>query len=558
MSITTLPCAPSPATFPVLADSATPDKKTDSSYKRPERPNTLVEGSHTKAVLTPEGASPAYFKAPLQHNKELEKSITDFVQPKSPNEITSQQVQAHIEEKFGFTIDPDKTFLVTIIYDNRTPLSPYKGYIVQKISLTDAARRNIQGYGLPFTTGHRSPSKNYYDGAPPFEIDQKSRHKEPPSADGTFPAPDVMHTTWFQGIYTEPYSGSPNTYDVSNQMRMDPEVFKQMVWDNAYKKPYDNYLDAYWNPQTRTQFAGVAKTAYLKAAHEQHHDGSLTENDRKIAMRVAGLPPDKTYLSATPDDLKQPYVSDPNLETKFLTFNGFESRMFYTRDKTTQRTLLYIPGYIPPLKGFNSPEEMNRWLGKQLEDPFKAEALKFNFRPEDRPNYGRWVGLDARMDSTSKQLKENLVSKESQEERGFWKEGGLFDGKVVNTDPFEELQYRTEKATKSATSQQFVLNSDVTKNQIMTGVKVASYGLLLLTPLGVAFAPVGIALTLANVALGATQIAIGVDDKLNSRPGADDRILSGLLNTAKPILSEGLGRAFSPVSRIIKGFILKP
>ncbi|MGU9857483.1 dermonecrotic toxin domain-containing protein [Pseudomonas sp. LF245] len=557
MSITTLPSAPSTTALPLLADSSTPDKNTDRSYKRPERPNTLVEASHAKAVLTPEGASPAYFKAPLQHNKKLEKSITDFVPPKSPNEITSEQVQAHIEEKFGFTIDPDKTFLVTIVYDHRTA-PPYKGYIVQKISLTEAARRNIQDYGLPFTTGHRSPLKNYYDGAPPFEIDQKSRHNETPSADGTFPAPDAMHTTWFQGIYTEPYPGSPNTYDVSNQMHMDPEAFKQMVWDNAYKKPYDNYLDTYWSPQTRTQFAGAAKTAYMKAAHEQHHDGSLTEDDRKIAMRVAGLPPDKTYLSATPDDLKQPYVSDPNLETKFLTFNGFESRMFYTRDKTTHRTLLYIPGYTPPLKGFNSPEEMNRWLGKQLEDPAKAEALKFNFRPEDRPNYGKWVGLDARMDVTSKRLKESLVSKESQEELGFWKEGGLFDGKFVNTDPFEELQYRTEKATKSATHQQFVLNSDVTKNQIMAGVRAASYGLLLLTPLGIAFAPAGIALTLASVALGVTQTAIGIDDKLNARPGADDRILKGLLNTAKPILSDGMGRAFSPVSRIIRGFILKP
>ena len=85
---------------------------------------------------------------------------------------------------------------------------------------------------------------------------------------------------------------------------MDPEAFKQMVWDNAYKKPYDNYLETYWNPQTRTQFTGAAKTAYLKSAHEQHHDGSLTEDDRKIAMHVAGLPPGKTYLSATPDDLK--------------------------------------------------------------------------------------------------------------------------------------------------------------------------------------------------------------------------------------------------------------
>ncbi|MGY2374147.1 dermonecrotic toxin domain-containing protein [Pseudomonas sp. SDO524_S393] len=516
--------------------------------------------TQTKATLKPEWASEAYFQEPVKRNVRLDNLARSYTPIKSDNEITSEQVKAHIAEKFGITnIDPDHTYLVTIVFNHKNDKEPNKGVITQKISLTEAARLNVQDIHLPFFSGPDSRSE-YLGGPPPIEIDKKSRHTDTASADGTYPTPEnVTYNKWTHGIYIEPNPGAPNTYDASNYVPIDPEEFKKMVWDHTYKKPYDDYLNSYWTGKTRREYIDTATVTYLLGAHIQHHNKSLTEHDRQIAMRAAGVSPDKTYLSTTPEDLVRPYKSDPDLETKFLTFNGYASRMFYSRDKTTQRTLLYIPGQMPPLQGFDSVEAMHRWLGEQLKDPQKADALKIQFRPEDRVSVGPVagslggvsLGVDKLIDLMTDRLN-NRISEETQEELRFWKEGIVFDGEVIKGNPFEELQYRTEKAAKAASDQRFVLNSDHTKDNVISWLKMASYGLLLLAPLGMAFPPVGVAITVGSVALGATELGIGIDDKINNRPGATERIFSGAFNTGKPILFEGFGRAFTPISGAIK------
>ncbi|AZE61502.1 MULTISPECIES: dermonecrotic toxin domain-containing protein [Pseudomonas fluorescens group] len=534
-------------------------------YKRPAFLDTLSEASQDKAVLTPEGASRAYFDAPVKRNEALDDYARNYTPIKTPNEVTSEQVKAHIEATFGFIdVDPDKTFLMTIVFNHKSDKEHNKGVINQKISLTDAARLNIQGIELPYFSGPSSRSE-YREGPPLITIDPKSRHTGPPSPDGQYSVPNnFTYNKWTHGIYLEPYPGAPDIYDHSNHHPIPPEEFKQMVWDNAYKKPYDNYLKDYWNANTRAQFTATSTIAYLTAAHIQHHEKSLTENDRKIAMGVAGLHPDKTYLSATPDDFKQPYKADPNLESKFLMFNGFESRMFYTRDKTTGRILLYVPGLLPPLQGFDSVEPMNRWLGEQLRDPEKREPFKLLFRPQDRPSsgpmfgpFGGWsLGVDKKIDQIADDL-DHYVSQETQESYGYWKEGGLFDGKVFKGNPFEELQLRTEQAAKAATDQLFVLNSDHEKNTAMKWLKIASYGLIALAPLGMAFPPFGVALTAAATSLGAAELGIGIDDHINNRPSAPERIVSGVVSTLKPLMSEGFGKAFAPITKSFANAVFK-
>lgn len=565
MSITSTTSTPSQAPVPPAAVHANEGDKAEKPGTLAYWLSALYHQAQTKAVLTSEGASKAYFQEPIKRNKALDELARNYTPLKSVNEITSEQVKAHIAEKFGLVdVDPDTTFLVTIVFNHKSDKEPNKGVITQKISLTDAARLNIQGIKLPFFSGSDSHSE-YREGPPLITIDETSRHNDIPSADGTYKtAENFTYNKWTHGIYKAPFPGAPNTYDHSNHVPIDPKEFKQMVWDNAYKKPYDNYLENYWNANTRSEFTATATIAYLTSAHILHHDKSLTENDRKIASGVAGLPPDKTYLSATPDDFKQPYKADPNLETKLLKFDRFESRMFYTRDITTGRTLLYISGQMPAQQGFDSVEAMYRALGEQLKDPQKAEALKIQFRPEDRPSVGPVagplggvsLGSDARIDFMTNQLNHH-ASEETQESLGFWKEGGVFSGQVIKGNPFEELQHRTEKATKAATDHQFILNSDHTKNKVVDWLKIASYGLLVFAPLGLAFPPVGVALTVASTGLGAAELGIGIDDNIHNRPGGTERIFSGAFNTVKPLFSEGFGRAFTPVSGAIKTVVFK-
>lgn len=494
----------------------------------------------------------AYFKAPVSVNKAVEQLRTDYTPPKTPDQVTSLEVRRQLKERFGKDIDPDKTYLVSIHYDHRTNTPPYSGVIVQKISLTQAARLNQQD-----EPSYNGAIRSKEDG--PFEIRESSRHTEEPDALGMFPRPNESgFTSHFQGIYTEPQPGSKNIYDASNRVDISAADFKQMVWDNSYKTPYDQYLENYWNNNTRHTYSQASRGAFLKASHTQHHDQSLTENDRKIAMGVAGLPADKSYSSLTSNDLEQPYKADPNLETKFLTFKGYKMRAFYTQDKSTGRVLLYLPDQASMLKGFDSKTEMNKWLAEQLKDPEKFENFKLYFRPQDLPNEFISKGVDAHIEQTREWLKQDGLPVSKQEKLGYFNEGGLFDGETVQGNPFEELQQRTEQDLKSATDFQFVLNRDYKANTAIKYLSWAKYGLLLLAPLGLAYPPLGIALTAASVGLGGAELGFGIDSHVNKRPNADKRIIKGALNTISPIASSGMGNAFKPISSALKLLAMKP
>ncbi|WP_411380523.1 dermonecrotic toxin domain-containing protein [Pseudomonas sp. MPB26] len=534
-----------------MTTQALSKKPSSSSIQAPATTPIAQSDTDNKATGTAHSFPPAYFKAPVQSNEAVEQRLRAYTKPLTANQVTSVHVRRQIMEK-GKDLDPDKTFLVTIAYDHRTNTPPYKGVIVQKISLTDAAKLNIQDVDLPSRMGKRTGE----DG--PFQIKPSSRHNETPTATGTFELPDQESgfTSYYQGIYTEPAQGSENVYDQHNKVDIPPADFKQMVWEYSYKTPYDEYLDDYWDNNSRHAYKSAATGAYLKTAHTQHHDGSLSENDRRIAMGVAGLPADKKYADLNDHDLSQPYKADPNLETKFLTFNGFEMRAFYTRDKTTGRVLLYLPGQTPALKGFNAVQDMNKWLGEQVKDPQKAAALKFYFRPQDRPTEFRTLGADARLDFVGSFLAGDFPE-EKKQKQGYWEEGGLFGGQVTHGNPFEEMQRRTEADTKAATSQQFVLNRDVKEQIAFKYLNYASYGLILLAPLGVAFPPVGAALTGVAIGIGAAKLGIGIDSYNNGRPGADKRVVEGIRDVLKPLFVEGFGQAGKPISAFIKGLVFK-
>lgn len=497
-----------------------------------------------KKKLTPEGATPEYFNEPLPRNNALDSAAQDNYKPiKSPNQHTAVHIKGQIKHKWGIDLDPEKTYLVTIAYDNSQ--KPYKGSIVQKISLADAARSNVQGNPMSM----KVPKLPEGAAPPSIEIEPISRHNEPPGADGTFPLPpEKGYRTHYQGIYTEPSSESANKYSADNHVPIPAADFQQMVWDHSYKKPYDNYLDFYWSHNnTRDAYTTLSKISFLKAAHKQHHEQSLDEESRKIAMRLGGIPKNETYMDASAQTLNKPYVPDPDLETKVLTFNGFKSiDIFYTRDTKTNKTLLYIPGNSSPLHAFDSPAAMNEWLGEQLKDKEKAEAFRKHFSQSIQGSSLFKAGFEKSLELFHQRLQQpGHVAFHKQ--RGDWKEGEIFGGDKIEGDPFKELQRNTESAMKESTSQQFVLNSDRTKNQILKAGKYLDIMLLFATPLGIALPPVGILLTGLNIASGVLKLGVGIDDKVHNRPDADNRITYGVFNAIKPVVTAGLGNAIKPV-----------
>lgn len=554
-SLSTSPPSYTPPT-PTQSDSAPPPQE----YRIWHFPDFSIDikvGPNNK-TLHPEGATPEYFTNPLPRNNAVESAITDKYRPlKSASQHTAIHVKAQIKQRFGVDVDPEKTYLITFAYDKNTV--PHKAVITQKISLADAARLNIQdtprpeGMSRVHDTSAKTPSTS-------FEIQPYSQHTATPGENGTFKRPITGNfNAYYHGIYTDPSPDAPNTYGKDQQLPIPPAGFKDMVLHHAYKKPYDQYLNDYWSlNNNRENYTVLNRLAYLKSAHIQHHEQSLDEDGWKIAMRLTGIPPNETYLDFDGSTVNKPYQVDPNLVTKFLTFRGIPStNIFYTQDINTKKTLLYIPGNSSPIHAFDSPDAMNKWLANELRDEKKAEAFRQHFSPKDYPSSLFYKGFDKQM-SVFRARIEETGAVDFNETQDWWKEGGTFDGETIKGDPFKELQRRTEKVMAANTSDQFVLNADLAKNQVLGALKILNVALMFLMPLGVALPPVGLLLTSLSVTSGLIEAGIGIDDKVQDRPGATDRITFGLFNALKPIFTAGLGKGVPPLGGVVGKTVLNP
>ena len=506
----------------------------------------------------PDGAPASDYRDSFVRNPGLENHITD-TSPlvRGPRHLVAAHVKYQIKQQFGLDVDPDKTYLTTIAYNHTSYKRPHKGYIIRKISLTDAAMRNIQGEELPSGMPLFRYS-TYKNGKPSFDIQENSRHsKDQPSINGVFDAPDGERiSTHYTGIYTEPTSSSPNSYSAENQVPLSPDDFMKMTWDHAYKKPYDTYIDQYWDTN-RKAYPTRIKFNFLQAASQQYHHHSLSKEDLRLAERAAGTPHGKSFAQLTPDDLNKPYQPDPDLEIKFLSYSGAQSSdVFYVRDKKTQRTLLFMPGNDPQIIPSDSPKEMNKWLGAHIAAPHNENSFLSHFLMDDAPSTLFYGGIQKRL-----QIHQHLAKEQGAdayyERLHAWEEGGMFAGKTVG-DPFKETQKRTESATRSDAYYQFVLNTDHTKNTVIKALGYLSLGTTVLAPLGFAFPPVGYLLTAFSLGAGLGRVGIGIDDTVNNRPGGPDRILDGAWRTVTPIATSALGNAAAPFANAVKNFSLKP
>lgn len=541
MSISVAPTSPGiPSHSPPPAQN-TPDTSRQEAWE----PDEASIRANKKEQHRTDNANAEFHQPNLRRNHLVESYAKSNNKPmRTPGNFTAEQVKAQIEKKWGVTVDPEKTYMVTFAFDNRTDARPFEAVIVQKISLADAARLNKQAVELPPNV----PPQRYKGDDASFEIQDNSRHKDVSSTE-VAPAPNLAgRTHYYQAIYTDPTDNAGERYDSSNKVEIPVDDFREMVWNHGYQGPYKKYLQFYWNQNgTREAYSAHAKTEFMSAAYKQHFDKSLTDDDRKTAATLLGIPADKAYEDIDIEDLQKPYEKPNQLETKFLTFNGYKSNdIFYTTNKSTNRTLLHIPGNSPPLHGFDSPESMNKWLAAQLMEPAKAEAFKDHFSLDDRASSQWSKGIDARLNLLRQTLDEP-GSLDAAGKRGYWKEGGTFDGEVIHTNPFDEAQQRIEQASYSNADHQFVLNADITKNQVVKSLHWLSMGAFALTPVGVALPPVGILTSLFAVGAGAGELAIGIDDKLNHRPGATDRISNGTFNSIKPLLSKPITMAAAPV-----------
>lgn len=446
-------------------------------------------------------------------------------------------VQDMVKKKWGSTVDPDNTFIVTFKYNTHQG-KPYPAKIVSKVSLTQAFIKNSQNI-----LDKERTTVPYYTGGPEIKLVDTLEKVVP----GTFDLKDrispgnesahVTHT--YQGVYANDPS-KPATYGPSTQLPFSVDDLKTEIYSSDFQRSHTEFLNDFWD-KNDAHYPTLVKASLLKAAHSQAQEGTLLNKDKQLLFRGMGLDPDQpAWADTTLESLQQPPRRNPDVSIGLLTLGRYQSTdiMVITdkkgevkEGKTFHRTLLYVPGNSSPIHTFDSPEQMKATLASWAADPVKREALLQHFNMNERTGSVWHAGTGETL--------EGLGAWPKSGRRYKWDPAETISV-VQQADPFTEVRER--QRTRSYADSDFLItsNNDVNKAWVEKYLSKAAMLAMLVTPLAFVAPEVAIALDVLAVASGAAEVGIGTDDIAHGKPGGVGKVIFGVINAAIPAVVRGI------------------
>ncbi|NVZ52308.1 sugar-binding protein [Pseudomonas sp. B6002] len=496
-----------------------------------ESSNDSVSASGEKSPLD---SNPLIDRSVLGKNDRIDRYLnahaSDFM---TPEKEMAKILSSELKHRWKMEVDPDKTFLVTFKDGERNEKS-----VVEKVTLTQAALNNSQGVPIENNNSWFQKVGQYFSPLV-FSYNKVAEAIESSHAE--------------QGIYRQPASYTDSPYSASTRLDIPVADFKALVWDTDRTQLYKNTLTAFWGKQTES-YAALSKISFVKAVKLQSLEGTLGEEETKLALRVIGPFAQKPWTELSAQDFTRCTLQDPNLNVGLLSVNGMTSTdLMSVTDKKTQLTLLHIPGNSSPLHRFDNPEQMRRWLAKQAADPVKRAALMTHFSLEDQADksfsdgvYQSLQGLGAWSDAQGKQG--FSLSKLND-----WSPGRYITVDPLSGDPFQQIMTRQKARSFSDADSAIVSDRDYTKTKITEGIEEAAKVALFMTPLALVMPEVALALDAFYLAAGATEMGIGIVDVARGKSKGTDRIVFGVLNAVPPLVTHGAGslaRALKPEGEV--------
>lgn len=478
--------------------------------------------------------------ATQQINYFIRKVLADFP---IPAEIAAHWVRDRIKEYWNEELDPDTTLLVTLEYNIDNPHTAFNAVIVQSMTLTEAMLSSAPPapQGMINTTGFSTI-------APFFKV----VNELPRLLDNRIPAQfneEWMVAGWipprrYEALYLE---SAPQAYDARTQLSIPPAEFRSRVYSNSFEQTYDTALNQFWDKHLK-HYKTLMRAAFIKGYLHQFNEFSLTQAERNIAARAAGVVTDKTLDSLTLGDLQATYTPDKNLSLRLLRIYKSEATDILTiTDNPSGITLLYIPGNSSPFHGFNNAASMKTWLVNLAKDAPRRQSLASHFEPDALDSGLIYSGVEEALVGMA-------VYPKSAPTPGFFNQlmhNGYWDPEpTINNDtygclsgnPFDYMtrQIKARIAKLSANSTRSPL--DVHKSD---AINILEKACLLALPISLTMGTAFIA-EFCFVTLGAVEMTLGVDDLFKGKAGATERIVFGALNAA-PVVIYGMG---SDVTRL--------
>ncbi|AZE88011.1 membrane-targeted effector domain-containing toxin [Pseudomonas orientalis] len=480
----------------------------------------------------------------LQHiNHFVRKVLADFP---VPGAIAAQLLYEYLQPFTQEQLDPDTTFLTTLEYNLDNPNAPYTAVIVQSMSLTEAMICNApQAPGGMINTTGFSTTAPYFNIV--SELPRLMDNRIPQMFNEEFITSGWIPPRRYEALYRQ---SEPQVYDPTTQLEISPAALRKVIDSSSFEQTYDKAVTLFWS-EHRDNYTTLMRIAFTKAYLNQYEEFTLTEAERQLAARAAGIGVDKDSGNLTLEDFQAPYSPDQNLSVRVLRIHQFEATDILTiTDNQSQITLLYIPGNSSPIHGFNTPADMRKALVKVARDPTERKALTHHFEPDSidsgllyRGVEEALIGLAMYPESSSPPGFFNSLL-----HNGYWDPEQYINNPMypaLRSDPFAFVarQIRTRIAKMAAKT--IVSPLDTFKADTLDTLDKAC---LLAIPVALTMGTALLA-EFCFVTSGLAGMAIGVDDVLKDKPHAVERIVFGALN-ALPVVIHGISKGVNSLESL--------
>ncbi|MGF6091725.1 dermonecrotic toxin domain-containing protein [Pseudomonas sp. 18173] len=385
---------------------------------------------------------------PALHLRDELKTAVATALPQTPEQFGAQLIR----EKWGQDIDPDSALLVTLDYDTDASAGRgaiHQGRVNNSRTLVQAMLSNYQ------TVADGRFGETAFGLYTPPDIGPEI-HVVGPVDDAAAKAVDYYHD--YEGIYR---STTPQTYGPSTQIALRPADFKKWVWELDLQSRYQACLEQAWPSAERIVRAEPyalrtsVKAAFVMSACLQHQEGSLSQAGLALAMQAAGLPAEQTWEALVITQLQAPTRVGTQIEAGRLTIYRYTSSdIWFFRQRSSARALLYIPANSSPLHEFADIRHMRDWVVAQGRIGDTQQALASHFAEEDRDDGTFHAGVLTALEGLAAYPNEYRLKKTA----GFFNDDGFWDPQdyidfersSAATDPFAQLVLTMRQASMAS------------------------------------------------------------------------------------------------------------
>ncbi|MCK3832222.1 membrane-targeted effector domain-containing toxin [Pseudomonas fluorescens] len=480
----------------------------------------------------------------LQHiNHFVRKVLADFPVPSA---IAAQLLCEHLQPFTQEQLDPDTTFLTTLEYNLDNPNAPYTAVIVQSMSLTEAMICNA-----PHAPGGMINNTGFSTIAPYFNIvDELPRlmdNRIPQMFNEEFITSGWIPPRRYEALYRQ---SEPQVYDPTTQLEIAPAVLRKVIDSSNFEQTYDKAITQFWG-EHRDNYTTLMRIAFAKAYLNQYEEFTLTEAERQLAARAAGIGVDRDASNLTLEDFQAPYSPDKNLSVRVLRIHQFDATDILTiTDTQSQITLLYVPGNSSPIHGFNSPTDMRNALVKVAKDPTQRKALTNHFEPDSIDSGLIYCGVEEALIGMAMYPKSSSPAGffNSLLRNGYWDPEQYINNPMypaLRSNPFAFIARQIRSRIAKLAAKTVVSPLDTFKADTLDALDKAC---LLAIPVALTMGTALLA-EFCFITSGLTGMAIGADDVLKDKPHAVERMVFGALN-ALPVVIHGISKGASSLEAL--------